>query len=91
MNEEPGPQEDISALWGPQGNGILDPAPMRAGRRANGHNHDDDDRVTTLERELRQVTADLTQRLDRLERQVASLTESRRASLARLSKALKGH
>jgi hypothetical protein len=93
MNDELGPQEDISALWGTQGNGVLDPAPPRVERPANrtANGHDQDDRVAALERELRQLRADLTQRLERLERQVASASDGRRAGLARITKALKGH
>lgn len=79
MSEELGSQEDISALWGPQGNALLRPAPLRT------------EPARARDADLGPAVADLAQRLDRLERQVAALTASRRASLARISKALKGH
>lgn len=95
MSEELGPQEDISALWGPQGNGVLEPARPRVDQRPdpapNGHGHELDDRLVAVERDLRRGMADLTERLARLEHEVAALRESRRASLARISKAIKGH
>ena len=87
MSDELG-QEDISALWGPQGNGLLEPAPRRAER--GGTPPDQGDRLVALERELRQAMADVHQRLDGLERQLAALTESRRGSLVRVSNAIKG-
>ena len=88
MNEDPGPTDDISQLWGAEDKGAWEPAPLRRPvppvqarpREQNGGNGYTD-RLDALEQDVRdlvrvveRVEALVNERLSRLERQVEELT-----------------